>query len=284
MGHHRHTILSFRPRADGSSVLSLFDVAVQPPRELWSAPFGGFSDAMHGVKACLVDREAIALMEPSGRFVMLSLADGSKLIEEQLELEPNLQNIFVERSAEQDILFVNRPSRNPATWQNPFGNVAPGRRNGPAMLVRPSVNIQPVGDIQFSGRIYAFNRATHKQQWPRPVVVEQRGYSSTEPNELPVLTFLGNILETTPRPNGENQHGSVLCLDKRTGRVLYQSDTLPPVNAVDMQANTDDRSITVASPPSSIMLKFTNQPAAPEPPFQDLLESALSQSTSRRNE
>ena len=64
-----------------------------------------------GVKATLIGDDAAAFLEPSGRFLMVALADGSHMIDQQLEPEDALDNIVVQRTPDQYVLFANRASR-----------------------------------------------------------------------------------------------------------------------------------------------------------------------------
>src|SRR6185503_5381319 len=60
-------------------------------------------------KACVVQREAVGLFEPGGKFVLLNLADGKPIAEEQLEAENPLNAIYILRSSEQYLLVTDSP-------------------------------------------------------------------------------------------------------------------------------------------------------------------------------
>ena len=151
-------LLSWRPKPDGGQMLVMQDLWEQ--RELWTENFSA------GVQGAIVDGEAAALLQPDGKFVMLALADGKKLINEQLEKEQNLKAIYVERSASQDILLTARnlpgsnPNRFPANGQgyNPMGGFE----------TRPEIN----------GNVYAFDRSTGKPMWPAQPSSRSRGRAS----------------------------------------------------------------------------------------------------------
>src|SRR5690606_15848786 len=94
-------VLGWQNLPDGRMTLALYDPWNET--EVWSETF------QHGSKAALVDGEAAAIMQRDGKFVLLNLADGKKVIDEQLEPERNLQNIYVLRSSHQDSLVTDRP-------------------------------------------------------------------------------------------------------------------------------------------------------------------------------
>ena len=65
-------------------------------RDLW--PGRKFSAA---ARACVVGEEAVGVMEPSGRFVLVCLPDGRTIADVKLEAEPSLTEITLVRSGEQ---------------------------------------------------------------------------------------------------------------------------------------------------------------------------------------
>ncbi len=233
-------LLTSKPTILGSTVVRLKDPYTE--REIWYARFSP------GAKGAIIDANTAAVMEPDGKFTIMNLADGRKVVEQQLEPEKNLQNIYVLRSAQQDILITNHPfiSDGPQTIS---GQVPPGTNETTCILV--------------TGRIYAFDRATGQMQWPAPAAVEQQGLVLNQPDDLPVLTFLRTVIS-----NG-SQHGSALCLDKRNGRLLYGDDQMPQlITNYDISGDPKEKSVTVTAMPQSITLKFSDSPIAPEPPYQ----------------
>jgi hypothetical protein len=118
--------------------------------------------------------------------------------------------------------------------------------------------------------VYAFDRASGKPMWPAPARLSHQLLVTDLPTELPILVLARNpqnIADSRP----QQVQGAILCLDKRTGRVLYEDDKLPPqvVTAIDALGNPDDHTIALQMPPDAITLKFSSTPIAPEPPFQD---------------
>src|SRR5262249_26454780 len=84
-------LLVTRDLNDGSQLLRMVDPWTKG--EIWSMNIAS------GMKGTVVDGESIALMQPDGKFSLVSLADGTRQIEEQLDPDRNLQNIYFMRSA-----------------------------------------------------------------------------------------------------------------------------------------------------------------------------------------
>jgi outer membrane protein assembly factor BamB len=271
----RH-LLAFREQGDGNHV-ALVLVDPWTGRGVWSETFSGWNNGPSpGVKGALIDGETVAVMQSDGRFVVLNLADGHKLIDQPLEAEQNqrnlLKSIHVLCSATQYFLVTDRPQAPTGVpVMRGIGDVRNLGSNAQGVL---SSMAEPMSEL-VTGHVYAFDRATGKPQWATPAYVDQQGLLLGQPSELPVLTFVRNINTLTMNHN-QQMHGSVLCLDKRTGRLVYCEDELQPLSGFDISGNPDDKTITLslASPPNPgtsvlpITLKFTDAPVAPEPPYQ----------------
>jgi hypothetical protein len=127
-----------------------------------------------------------------------------------------------------------------------------------------------------SGHVYAFDRASGKSQWAKPAYIDQQGFLAGQPNELPVFTFIRNVQSAPPNRN-QPMHGSVLCLDKRTGRLVYSDDELPQINGFDISGNLDDKTVTLSfasllnqpgTSPTPVTLKFTDEPVKSAAPYR----------------
>jgi hypothetical protein len=237
----RH-ILTWRNTTGNKLLIALNDPWSQ--RDVWSETFAP------GSKGTSVGDDSVAVMQPDGKFAMIRIADGHKTIDEKLEAAPNLQRIHVIRSAGQDILVTNHPYIAERAQQR--------------YMQLPQVDNDPYW-LPVTGRVYAFDRATGKQQWPAPAAVEQHGLVLNVPAELPVLVFLRTV-----QTNQGQQRASILCLDKRTGRAVYEEDELPQmIQNYEITGDAKEKTVTlVAAPTQTITLKFTDSPVPPEPPYQ----------------
>ncbi len=207
-----------------------------------------------GSKGTVVGNDAVAMFEPGGRFQMLSLIDGHKLLDESLEAEPMLQTIAVQETADQEVLIVTRPTRQRATE---------GRANAaPVLMGDPNSPL-------VSGHVYAFSRATGKPVWSTSAVVEQYYALLGHGQDLPVLLFLRPMQRRSIQGSGEMK-SAVLCLDRRTGRALLDEDLNQPLNNFNFELNGDRQAKTVSLllPSQTLTLRFTDDPTPPEPPYQ----------------
>lgn len=234
-------VLVWHSAGDGKLEVKLTDPWAK--RDLWSATFAP------GSKGTIVDSESAAIMQPDGKFAMLDLADGHKTVDDKLEAEPSLQRIFVLRSKGQDILVTDHP-------------FVPDRPPNKSYMAPQGANEWACRLV--TGRLYAFDRATGKQQWPAPAAVEQHGLLLNSPAELPVIVFLRMV-----QPNPGSAHGSMLCIDKRTGRMVYEFDELPQMMAnYDLSGDAKEKTVSVTTPPQTTTLRYTGAPIPPEPPYQ----------------
>ncbi len=65
-------------------------------------------------RACVVNDEVVGVMEPSGRFVLVSLPDGRTIADLKLEAEPSLIDISLDASGERQYLLLVSSSRGEA--------------------------------------------------------------------------------------------------------------------------------------------------------------------------
>jgi hypothetical protein len=112
------------------------------------------------------------------------------------------------------------------------------------------------------GRVYAFDRNTGEHQWQVPALIDLHGYVAGQGTELPVLIFLRQAYQRQMKV-------SMLCLDKRTGRAVYQNDNLGgQAHAFEATADPEARTVAMQFPGQSVQLNYTDAPVAPEPPYQ----------------
>jgi outer membrane protein assembly factor BamB/tetratricopeptide (TPR) repeat protein len=264
-------VLAWRA-VNGAQVLCLQD-PTKAPAEIWFCEFHNRTAAATKatdnavlrqsmvVKATLVDANTVAVLQSDGEFSLLNMADGKRLVSEQLKPEENLQGIFVIRGEHQDLLIANHET--PGS-----GRSLPAGRNpnfqGPA-TIEP-----PLGDQScplVSGHVYAFDRASGKLQWPGPASIEHQGLLLSQPTEVPALTF-ARTLRWQGVTTGQPVQGSILCLDKRTGQLLFENDELPPLGSVETIGNLADKTVTLLAQSQLVVLTFTDMPAPKQPPYQ----------------
>ncbi len=181
--------------------------------------------------------EVVGALEPGGRFVLLSLADGKLIVDEKLEPETGLQAIYLLRSRDNYLLVTSAAAHN---QPNVTIHPAPGVINSPVV----------------SGRVYAFAASGGKPQWPAPAVISQQGLLLSQPVDLPVLVFVRQIHRASV--SARDPRTSVLCIDKRTGRVVYENDQLPgaSLSSFDVGGDAAEHVVTLAMGAKIITLTF----------------------------
>ncbi len=243
----------------GRNLLTWYDVGSKRRlvvRDVWADKEIELGVYPSSSKGTIVEGDSVAVYDSSGRFVVHSLADGRKLLEAAVEPDDKLHNIFVQRTGSQYLLTSNRPR-----------------------LVRTSARAdtyQPAMADPFQdgfnqglvcGRVYAFDRQTGQSQWQIPALIDMHGYVITQGSELPVLTFVRHVQQRN------QMKVSLLCLDKRTGRAVYQNDEVNgQAPSFEASADPDEKTVTLQIPGQSIVLNFTDAPVAPEPPYQAGIE------------
>jgi outer membrane protein assembly factor BamB len=202
---------------------------------VWSYAFAA------GSKADVVAEQVVGVLEPGGEFSLVRLSDGKRLAKEQLEKEDRLHAIYLLPSDEGYLLVTHF--------------------NGPNNS-NLSVHAYPqtVDCPLLSGRVYAFDGQTGRSLWP-PVSVVQHGLLLSQPSELPVLVFVRQAIAARPIRSRDPQL-SVMCIDKRSGRVLYHKEDLPGTNlsSCEMTANQAAHTVSIALPTRVITLTYTNNP------------------------
>jgi hypothetical protein len=75
-----------------------------------------------------------------------------------------------------------------------------------------------------------------------------------------VLTFLRRIQKTVPG-RATKPIGSVLCLDKRTGKVLLRDDEIPALaQSYEIIADREANEISLTIPGKSVVFAFSDEP------------------------
>ena len=223
----------------GKHVLQMRDAWLD--QNLWSYPFES------GTKAALVSQEAVGVLQPNGEFTLVTLTDGKVLVKERLEPESALMGIFLLRFHDGYLLVTNTVARSEA-----------------------NVNVQPVPNVTnsplVSGRVYAFEEGTGKKMWPAPAVLSQQGLLLSQPGDLPVLVLARQVHRPGPL-NARDPKISLLCIEKRTGRVVYQNEQLTgsAIASFELSADAAAHTVTVSLASRVITLSFTDEAVDPVP-------------------
>jgi outer membrane protein assembly factor BamB len=239
-------VLAWQPAGNAIKV-SLYD-AWAGGNDLWSR------QVAQGSRGGIIDGEEVAILEPGGQFTVVSLATGEVRFAAPLVAEPALAWIQVLRSRDQYLLLASQEVE---------------QTNG--ILVQPLSNAGSQ-QTRMHGRVYAFSRATGKLQWPVPAFVAQHCLPAEQPAESPFLIFVRNRMDAS-RGNGPTK-ASVLALDRRDGRVVYDGDVCPtPAASCDIFADPTKQLVNMTLFPQSnatktVAFHLTDKPIAPQPPAQ----------------
>jgi outer membrane protein assembly factor BamB len=234
---------------DGKMQLLMRDVWAD--KDLWQRSF----DA--GAHTWPIDDQAVGVLDRQGHFVVLALSDGSVQIDAKVPAEPTLHEVFVFRTPTHDLLVTNRPAQN-----------------------RDGDNVQPVpggfGNPVINGTVHGFERSSGKLAFSTPV--NNRSLTFNQPSELPVLVFASQIYRTAAmRNSGEAAmpRAAVLCIDKRTGRVVYDEQSAGPITTIELQGDPDAHQVTLKTIRATARLTFTAEdwPAPDAAPKADAKSS-----------
>jgi len=225
----------------------------------------------NGAKADQLDN-AFAVVSPgpkadTAQLEIFALTDGRRTHHTLFAHSGGIQEIRVQRTVDQLFLFVNTGSR--------------GRGN-PKMLYQSAFHDGTPYHNLWTGTLHAFDRQTGVALWPVGATLNQHAILSIQPTELPVLTFVR--MAQAPNKRGGNQMLSVLCLDKRTGRMIYQKDDLNGhAHGFDIWGDVTTKQIRMSFPNTNgdnmqqVTLAWSDRPRSPEPPFQDDLADFAAQ-------
>lgn len=212
----------------GQGTLFLFDPWKQAT--LWKKKFD------HRSRFATIGEDTVAVVEPTGHLSILSLPDGQATIDAEIDKEPALQDVYLLRSPQIDMLITNRSMR-----QGVNMNVAAMPGQSGAMLV--------------NGAIYGFNRQTGQRIYRQSL--SQKGLILSQPADLPVLVFAATVQRGR---SPQAAKGELACLDKRTGRWVLQQEMDQHLGFVDTVSNAEKHEVLVRTPVVTYRLKFTGEP------------------------
>jgi outer membrane protein assembly factor BamB len=245
LGHRRIAPFEKRMAVFGRRVLSWEQQGNQfamQMRDAWKDEVLWSHTFVAGSKADVQGQDAVAVLQPDGRLKLIQLDDGKVLVDEAIEPETGLTNMQLMRCAEQYVLITNSAARNEANFSvQPL----PGTANSPFV----------------NGRMYAFAVEDGKKLWPAPVMISQYSILPAQPSQLPLLVFVRQISKPAQPPRADNKM-SILCIDRRTGRVVYENEQLPPptTGTQELSGNPAAHTVTLNLGARIVELKFTDEP------------------------
>jgi hypothetical protein len=230
-------VLTWEVAGDREGTLRLFDAWKQV--DLWKKTF----DAR--ARFWPVADEALAVMDTKGHLTVLSLPDGKATLDTQVDKEPALQDIYMIRSAQVDVVITNR-----STAPRPNMQIA-------AMAGTPGMA------AVINGAAYGFDRRTGERLYKQTLA--QKGLLLGQPVESPVIVFAAT-LQKTNRNNQQPMKGELSCLDKRTGRMVFTQEVDQALTMIDTSCNPEKQEVTIRTPVQTYRLKFTDEAVEAPPP------------------
>ena len=239
---HGRNLLVYSAAGDGQE-LRLIDV--------WSGEVLLQQRCTSGARATVVDHEELAVLEPDGKFAVYRLSDGRPRIGARLEPEPRLATVHVLRYDDQYLVMAGSDVTNPPA--DVLVQPAPGGFYAPLV----------------HGRLYALDPATGKLQWPAPAIIDQHGLPLDQTRSSPAVLFLRQVIRMTDARRREIST-SVLCLDRRDGRVIVANDDIHAnlASPYQMVADPQQQTLLVSVPSQRFTIHFTDAPMPPAPPAQ----------------
>ena len=194
-------------------------------------------------------------MDPAGKIQIIRAADGSLAVDEQVEPEPSLQQLYVQKSTQQYLLTANR--------------LAPNRP-----LAQSSTNVgvhnvlHPTHSPMVDGPMYAFDTATGKPMWKGPAAVHKYCLPLDQPVESPVLALMRHVSVPAENSSRRTMTATLLCIDKRDGREVLNKEDLSTVQTFEMVARPSDATVFISLNAGSFTLKLTDEAIDPQLPVQ----------------
>jgi outer membrane protein assembly factor BamB len=185
--------------------------------------------------------DAIAVVDPAGRFHRIDVVTGQLNVDQPIEPEPKLKQFFLIRDSSRLFLATGRV-------------VA----RGPESRVTVSEASYPL----VTGNVYAFDAQSGSPIWAAPTEIQQQGIALDQPAACPLLVFTSRAVRQGVR--GAEKRLCLLCLDKETGQPLYENDELPdgPPGRFGVVAGRDNAEpeVVVHTPLVDVTLTLTDEP------------------------
>ncbi len=222
-------------RLDGSEArLLLADVWAD--RTAWKSPPLDPASMMK-----LVGQSEVAVFEPAGRFRLFRLPEGQTVISISLPDDPALDEMMVIASPWQYLVMLL--------------NTQPGGLMAPRTYHMHGSAAQRI----YRAKLFAFDRQG-KPMWPRPVTVTHQWLPLDQPAGVPVLTFACIVQQ--PRVLGQRRRAetAVLCLDRRTGREVFNRRFDTPGTRLDVIGDPESQTVRLMLQQQTVELQFTDEP------------------------
>ena len=233
-------------------------------RDIWDQADVWSEDVGQGTMGSITPDGRIALLQRNGRFVIRSMTNDRVLTRTRLEGDEELSGLRVFRSGPQYLVFA-QTSLAAVDAQT---NVRAGHQTNAGLL---------------TARLFAFDAQSGRNLWPIPAVIHNHGFAVFQPMDSPAIWFVRSV--TTPQTLTSPQNASrssLLCLDRRTGRIIFEREDIQiQPNEFNAVNNPARRTSTFKLQDHEFTLQFTDEPTPPSPPAQTGAASSLASGENR---
>jgi len=238
-------LLLWQSQTNGQQRLELYDPWEEKP--VWPARRFAAGSVID-----VVDGRWVGVCEPNGRLVVLDAEDGGTIIDTELRVGgsqqrlPQLEGLSLFRCDDGFLVVAH----------------APKAANGSAAQI-----IQPIAGMAIRAVnrawVFAFDQRG-RPRWPRPTYVADQHLLLDQPPGLPVLVFACQVYDRQPPTPSERYHVSVVCVDKRSGRIVYQERFQNTTHTFELTGDQAHHTVTLRTQRNQVKLTFTDRPL-PEP-------------------
>lgn len=185
----------------------------------------------------LLGTDEVAVLDDTGRFVVASLEDGALRVDQIIQPDPNLTDMFVVLGPRQYLLFANSPQQ-----VQGLINPVPGGYHSPLV----------------GGTIYGFDRETGKQLWQTSI--GHTSFDYTQPLESPMLVLASRVYDQNRNGRITRQFSPIVCIDKRTGRKVVEEELTGSISRVDVIPDPGNHVVEIRTNQSALKLTLTSEP------------------------
>ena len=219
--------------------LRLYDPVTR--QDVWSAQFSAEAQAE------FVNETELAILEKSGRFVLLDLSTGEIRIDRPL-IEPGTGELlmYVQSARKSLVVTVGRQAKN-MTDTHRITRIASG------------------GEL-LDSTVHCFDSHTGEALWALPARVNGYAPLPQVPAELPILVFGRQLVD---KKNPSQPAVSFLVLDRRDGRLILEAEDRQQGNSFEFQGDLQKQEMQISAPirNGSFTLQLTDEPRPPEPAY-----------------
>ncbi|MCS7304919.1 MAG: PQQ-binding-like beta-propeller repeat protein [Thermoguttaceae bacterium] len=218
---------------NNKQVLRLYDLREQ--KDVW-----GPMQFDINTRLSLLEKEAVGLLEPSGQFSLVRIADGQVLIKDKLDLRQftnTLQGVHLMHLG--DLYLVIPHGAPPGFQQMPLQPV-------PGMYT---------AHVPF-GQVYAYS-TEGKRLWNEPVELRQQNVLLSQPAAVPIVVFATQLFERRGQGGSFNVH--LLAIHKQTGRKLLEEKFPYTTNIFQILGAPEKHTVDILLQRNKITFTFTDE-------------------------